>query len=155
MSRVSINAFIANPEIQKDNCWGFYDWFCKDSQLEKIAKGFIPKLKFLVEQGILNGDNTYVWFKNNCPCQGALYTDMRFSLMDEDNTYLGGIAPSLGYDNCKGKCELWGIRENLPPLKDQFESWRMLQKKISEDAEFRTLLKIHFYKPSAQKQLMV
>ena len=146
MNKVSINEFIADPETQKDNSWGFYDWFCKDSKLKDIAYGFIPKLSFLVAQGILNGDSTYVWFKNNCPCQGHLYTDMRFSLMDEENTYLGGIAPALGFDSCKGKCEVWGISEGSQTMKDQFSSWSALKKRILNDAELRSLLKKSFYR---------
>ena len=154
-SRPSINQVIANPELLNyEGCWSFYDWFCKTSSLEKQALSFIPKLKFLVDMEILDGDNTYVWLKNNCPCCGSLYTDMRFSslLASEDNTYFGGIAPSLGFKNQKGQCNIWSCYlgldeedENGNEVNDLlFDSWMDFKKQVKSSPELLEKLRTFY-----------
>jgi hypothetical protein len=56
------------------NVW--YDWFCKDSQLEKRGKRLAQILAFFVAREKMDDKflaNKYVFFKNNCPCNGKLY----------------------------------------------------------------------------------
>lgn len=139
----SINEVIENPELlNHDGCWSFYDWFCVTETLERRARSFIPKLKFLVKEGIINGDTTYVWFKNNCPLIGSVYDDMRFSLLDEDNSYLGGVCPSLGYTNTKGEATVWTLKNGLE--EHEFNNWSELKKSIKQDKDFKDELTSKF-----------
>jgi hypothetical protein len=156
-SRPSINQVIANPELlNHDGCWSFYDWFCKTSSLKNISMSFISKLKFLVNMGIIDGDNTYVWFKNNCPCVGNLYTDMRFSSLpteeDEYGEFLGGIAPSLGFDSQKGQCKVWSCKLGLTEEDENgnrandltFSSWIDFKKQVESNPELLEKLRTFY-----------
>ena len=131
--RYTINEFIEDYERNSDQFYGFYDWFCTDLSLKKRAKSFVPKLKFLVKEGLLDGDKLYVWFKNNCPMAGSLYDDMRFSTINGED-FKGGIAPRTGYTNKKNKCSIWGFaktNDKYPPLiQDEFIDWSTFKKEI-------------------------
>ena len=142
MKKFSINEFLENPELNSDEFFGFYDWFCSDESLLNRMKTFIPKLKFLISEGILDGNKLYVWFKNNCPVNGSLYDDMRISALDEDETFIGGFCPKSGHTNIKSKASVWIL---LPEFKEfEFKNWNELKMKIKNNVEFKEMLTRHF-----------
>ena len=68
-------------------CYTFYDWFCKETSLQKKADTLFAQLKrFLAANPSINIDKHYVWFKNNCPMNGPLYDDFRISDIETGDT---------------------------------------------------------------------
>lgn len=59
---------------------GWYDWFCNDSALVNKTKKLGAKVCKIANSKRFNKETSYVFFKNNCPCVGALYD--QFSICD-------------------------------------------------------------------------
>ena len=59
---------------------GWCDWFCKDSALANKTKKLGAKVCKIANSKRFNKETSYVFFKNNCPCVGALYD--QFSICD-------------------------------------------------------------------------
>jgi hypothetical protein len=153
MANISINEFIKKFEendrdFLRQDCYGFYDWFCADSSLERRARNLLPKLKFLVKHGIIDGDTTQVDFKNNFPMYGNTYDDMRFTVI-ETGEYLGLIAPVLGFwdGNLNGKCFVYRRKDtgDYDTNKMEFNSWMDFRKSIKDDKVLRRTISEHFY----------
>jgi len=139
--KISINELLDNPElIKNDRCSFFYDWFCDESSLDRRALAFIPKLKFLVKEGIIDGDKNYVWFKNNCPVNGSLYDDMRISDI-KTGDFLGGFIPKTGHQ-VENKCTVWTLK-NFYREKD-FRTWSDFKKEVKTNKEYKDLLVKNF-----------
>lgn len=59
---------------------GWYDWFCPSYELCDRLYEMLPMIFEIASRPKIakNLDNIYVFFKNNCPCDGPLYDDFRF-----------------------------------------------------------------------------
>lgn len=95
----------ADADTQMDAGW--YDWFCKDSSLVKKTARLAPKVKQIAKSPKVNIDTMYVFFKNNCPCFGALYDDFRICSI-ETGDVIYTITPASGYTAKSGKADVWG-----------------------------------------------
>lgn len=129
-------------EVLEDNSklgdyFGFYDWFCSYTVLEKRAKSLLTKLKFLVKEKLVNPDTNYVWFKNNCPMNGSLYDDIRISTLDEDEEFLGGFCPRTGHD-VEDKCSFWVLTPEYKTY--DFKDWSTFKKQVKSDQNLRDII---------------
>ena len=55
----------------------WYDWFCKETSLVNKGKALLQRLNAISGSAKFDNDKTYVFFKNNCPCNGSLFDDFR------------------------------------------------------------------------------
>jgi hypothetical protein len=87
---------MTQDEIAKaDRCQLFYDWFCKDTSLPGKSKRLMSTVRAIVKTGtkLFDPNKTYVFFKNNCPCSGGLYDDLRICDI-ESGDVLFNVCPS-------------------------------------------------------------
>jgi hypothetical protein len=87
-----------------DRCYNFYDWFCKDSSLERKAKSLYSQTKKFVKKFNIDTENHYVFFKNNCPMRGPLYDDFRICDIKTGDV-VWTVVPKCGHS---GEAEIWG-----------------------------------------------
>jgi len=122
-SEISIRQWIKNynagmykdksTEVQIEAGW--YDWFCKDQALSNKTKRLAGKLKKIIGSPRFDVDKTYVFFKNNCPCDGKLYDDFRICEMDDtvDGRPLYTVTPASGFNSEFGKAAVFGRENNF------------------------------------------
>lgn len=127
--RDQLEAF-ANGNILDDRCFYFYDWFCRDTSLERKANALMRKVKKFVKAAKVDLDKTYVFFKNNCPMYGSLYDDFRICDR-ETGDVIYTVAPSLGYEQSKGEAEVWGCANNFKEPLVNAKSWKDLMVNFS------------------------
>ncbi len=142
-SEISINDFLKDPETNHDRCYNFFDWFCSDKSLKGRMMKMVPKLRWLVKEGIIDGDTIYVWFKNNCPMNGSLYDDMRFSTQDENNDFMGGICPRTGHYNIDLECKVWYFTKD-DFVEHNFTNWSTFKKEMKNNQELKQKIILGF-----------
>jgi hypothetical protein len=102
-----INNVVLDSDGQATSCFNFYDWFCKDSSLERKGKRLMKMVNTWVDKRVTDTDKVYVFFKNNCTGGGKLYDDFRICDL-ETGDVIYTVIPKCGHS---GKAEVWG-REN-------------------------------------------
>ena len=89
-------------------CYNFYDWFCRDTSLKTKANKLFKATKTFVKKMNVNMENTYVFFKNNCPMSYPLYDDFRICDI-KTGKVIWCVAPSRILNNKESYCEGWGL----------------------------------------------
>jgi hypothetical protein len=123
---ISVREWLANydagkynsPDVDTMIAAGWYDWFCQDRYLLPRLQKMVQHVKRIAESPLIDQDTMYVWFKNNCPVQGSLYDDFRFS---DRKTFdvIYTIVPKSGHKLWKSKSQVWDIK-NAPALPEKF-----------------------------------
>ena len=126
---MTINEFLANPLATENDCFGFFDWFCRDNGLKSRMLKMKGKIAFLVKSGVIDGDKNRVILKNNCPYDGELYDDFRVIDIETDEM-ICGLAPSLGYNHMKGKCEFWKFDAEGKLMEFMFEDYKTFKNAV-------------------------
>jgi hypothetical protein len=98
---------ILDSSGNENECFNFYDWFCKDKALKAKAEKLFKQTKLFVKKFNIDIDKHYVFFKNNCPVNGPLYDDFRICDIETGDVIYNVTAKS-GHS---GQAEIWG-REN-------------------------------------------
>ncbi len=99
--------FLDSNGSKDSGCFVFYDWFCRDSSLKNKSIKLFKQVKLFVKMKDIDLDNTYVFFKNNCPVGGPLYDDFRIVDIKESTVQFTVTAKS-GHT---GQAEIYS-REN-------------------------------------------
>jgi hypothetical protein len=101
--------YLDSSGINDTTCYNFYDWFCKDSSLKNKATKLFKHVSHFVTKMKIDTENTYVFFKNNCPMRGPLYDDFRICDLTTGEV-LWNITPKSGHSN---QAEIWGRINNF------------------------------------------
>ena len=100
-----IETNFADIRLFDSDCFGFVDWFCKDSSLKNKSEFLISRLLGIVKNNKrFDPAKCYVFFKNNCACSGRLYDDFRICDIKTGNV-LYTITPHDVYED--GKASVW------------------------------------------------
>lgn len=111
MKNDTISTILANYDnYNVMDLW--YDWFCRDSSLERKGKALLKKLKMIAPSKKFDNDKCYVFFKNNCPCVGNLFDDFRIC-DKEKGEVLYCVVPKSGYKRDSGRAQVYGVDNNF------------------------------------------
>lgn len=95
---------ILDSEGGENECYNFYDWFCKDKALKGKATKLYKQVKRWVKFRNTDTEKVYVFFKNNCPVNGPLYDDFRICDL-ETGDVIWNITSKSGHTY---QAEVWG-----------------------------------------------
>lgn len=110
---------------QESSCFGFFDWFCKESSLERKAKSLYGNLRtFLKHNPQIDTSKYYVFFKNNCPFNGPLYDDFRICDV-ETGDVIWNVTPRSGHS---GMAEVYWREKGFEKPHKQAETFSRLFK---------------------------
>ncbi len=123
--RQQIEAF-DNKQFIDDECYYFYDWFCKEKALQGKAKSLMAKAKKFATKMNVDLDKHYVWFKNNCPMNGPLYDDFRISNI-ETGDVVYNVSPLDGHT---GMARIYSAEVGFDKPLAEAWSWKDLLKLI-------------------------
>jgi hypothetical protein len=98
------NIFIDSDGNEDNRCYNFYDWFCRETSLKAKAEKLFKTSKRFIKQYNIDIENTYMFFKNNCPMNGPLYDDFRICDIKTGDV-IWTVIPKCGHS---GKAEIWG-----------------------------------------------
>jgi len=121
-----------HPTILRD--MGGYDWWSADSTFQRIIlKELAKKVVAIATSEKIDVDNTYVFFKQNCPCTGPLYCDFRIcDIQSGDVLYCLSNVKKGCYGRDFGGWELWDfVRENGSKVTNNetlMGTWRDIKK---------------------------
>jgi len=100
---------ILDSEGGENECYNFYDWFCKDKALKGKATKLYKQVKRWVKFRNTDTEKVYVFFKNNCPVNGPLYDDFRICDL-ETGDVIWNVTAKNGHS---GQAEVWGRLNNF------------------------------------------
>jgi len=95
---------ILDSEGDENECYNFYDWFCKDKALKGKATKLYKQVKRWVKFRNTDTEKVYVFFKNNCPMFGSLYDDL------ETGDVIWNVTAKSGHTH---QAEVWGRLNNF------------------------------------------
>lgn len=88
----------------------WYDWFCKDDELENRGNLLLSKMKEIVFSKKIDINKNYMFFKNCSPFRGSLYDELKICDI-ETRDVLYSIVPRSGFIVDNGEAQVWG-KEN-------------------------------------------
>jgi len=112
-----------------EECYFFYDWFCKDSSLPNKALQLVRRLKTFLKHVDIDLENTYVFFKNNCPLDGSLYDDFRICDIETGNV-IYTVTPYRYQRNST----VWGAANDFKEALFEGSGMREIYAKMRESA---------------------
>lgn len=110
VGKPNITEFLELDLENQNDAW--FDWFCKTSSLPAKTKNLVKKLAQLVKvnKNKFDPNDTYCFFKNNCPLVGSLYDDFRICDFDSGDV-LYTVTPKDGHKVNGNKASVYG-KEN-------------------------------------------
>ena len=160
MKNLSIASLIANPSLASVN-FEFYDWFAVESSLERRFKAILPKVKFLVKEGLVDGIDNYLWCKNNAVDFGGTYDDVRISTIEadvNDSKYLGGFCFQTWGCVEGGNAFLFFLDDTITKgermVKLDYANWAEMKNALKTDetlrAKIRSIFNPNYVEPSVE-----